>query len=192
MMMSYQLFLIFFKISLLCFGGGYVMIPIMLEAIGRHRWLATQDMTDTIAIAAMSPGPVAVNAALGLGYQIHGFAGAAAAFLGILIPCVLLVVLAAAYFFKCNSHPAAQGVLYGLKAVIPGIIFVAALKMASENGIIFSAHGIGNGVNIAISSWNFEIKSIMIMGLSVVLLIKTNIPPIFLIIASGLCGLALF
>ncbi|HWR45625.1 chromate transporter [Sporomusa sp.] len=190
--MTFQLFQLFLKLSLLCFGGGYVMIPIMMEAIERNRWVSAQGMTDTIAIAAMSPGPVAVNAAVGLGYQINGFAGAAAAFLGILIPCILVVVLAAVYFLKCNSHPAAQGILYGLRAVIPGIILVAALKMAIENGIIFSAHGIAHGINIAISSWNFEIKSIMIMVLSVILLIKTKIPPIFLIIASGLCGLVLF
>lgn len=190
--MIMQLFQLFFKLSLLCFGGGYVMIPIIMEVVEKNQWISTTDITDIVAIAVMAPGPVAMNAAVGLGYQIYGMAGVAAALFGMLIPCLLLVILVAAYFFKWRTHPAVHDTLWGLRAVIPGIIFVAALNMAIGNNMIFSANSIKNGLNIVISSWNFEIKSVMIMVLSMVLLITDKIHPIVLIIAAGFAGVLLF
>lgn len=192
MTMAFQLFQLFFKLSLLCFGGGYVMIPIMMEAVQQNEWASAQHITDIVAIAALSPGPVAMNAAVGLGYHIYGIVGMAAAFFGILIPCILVVVLTAAYFLKWHTHPAVQGILWGLRAVIPGVIFVAALNMAMENGMLFSGHSLKDGINIVISGWNFEIKSIGIMVLTIVLLLKTKIHPVVLIIASAFAGILLF
>ena len=67
------LFLSTFKLSAFTFGGGYVIIPLMRKQfVDRLGWLEEQEMLDLTAIAQSSPGPIAVNAAILLGYRVAG------------------------------------------------------------------------------------------------------------------------
>ncbi|PYG89425.1 chromate transporter [Ruminiclostridium sufflavum DSM 19573] len=194
-MIYFKLFLMFFKLCAFAFGGGYVMIPSLIKASEANHWATAAELTDVIAIAGMSPGPVAVNAAVGYGYKVAGFPGAAASFLGIALPCAIIVILVATFFFKVYSHPKVQGALYGLRPVITGIIIYAAISIALKNNIIIAAQDklIFKGVYLSIFDYNIlEVKSIIISIISFVILLTTKISPVFLILGAGILGVLIF
>ncbi|WHH56878.1 chromate transporter [Petroclostridium sp. X23] len=190
-----KLFIVFVKLSFFSFGGGYVMIPIMLKELEANHWATTAEVTDIVAIAGMCPGSVAVNAAVGLGYKVAGVGGVIAAFLGIALPCALVVIVVAVFFFKIYQYPAVQSALYGLRPVITGIIVFAAVKIALSSGIVAAAPGqmMENGYNINMGSVHlFELKSILMTVVAFFSLIKTKVHPIFVIIGAGVLGIVLF
>jgi len=190
-----KIFLMFAKLSLFSFRGGYVMFSMLIQEIENNKLINIRDLPDIIAIAGMSPGAVAVNAAVGLGFKAAGIQGVIAAFLGIAVPCALIVILVATFFFKIYNHPKVSAALYGLKPVITGIIFYAAVKIALGKGIVAAASNniIEDGVNFSIQGMHiFEVKSIIIAVLSFIILLKTRIHPIFVIITGGILGVLLF
>lgn len=190
-----NLFLLFAKLAAFSYGGGYVMIPIMIESLEANGWASTSEIADAVAIAGMSPGPVASNAAVGVGYNIAGLPGVIVAFLGIAIPCAIIVIFAAMFFFKLYKHRYVQGALYGLRAVVTGIILYAAVKLAVGNGIILAASDtlIEQGVTVKLFNTNlFESKSIVIFIITFLALLKTRIHPILLIVGSGIIGVLSF
>ena len=189
------LFLMFLKLSLFSFGGGYVMIPILLEELEKNGLATASELTEIVAIAGMSPGPVATNASVALGYKVAGFAGVLTAFLGIALPCALIVIFVASFFFKIYSHPKVQAVLYGLRPVITGIILYAAGSIALKNGIVAAdpARYIHSGINWIIQGVHLvEVKSLIIAVAVFILLKKTRIHPLWLILGGGGLGILLF
>ena len=68
-----ELCISFFKIGLFTFGGGYAMIPIMeQEVVEKKKWVNEEDIVSILAISESTPGPLAVNAATYIGYNIRG------------------------------------------------------------------------------------------------------------------------
>ena len=75
------LFRSFFKIGLFTFGGGYAMIPLIeAEIINRRGWLARDEFMELLTLAQSSPGPIAINTSVFIGYKTRGVAGAAPCF----------------------------------------------------------------------------------------------------------------
>jgi chromate transporter len=190
-----KLFIMFTKLCAFAFGGGYVMIPSLIKASEANGWATASELTDVIAIAGMSPGPIAINAAVGYGYKVAGFQGAMASMLGIAIPCALIVIVVATFFFKVYNHPKVQAALYGLRPVVTGIILYAAVSLAIKNSIIAAAPDklIPHGINItALGLQLFEAKSLVITVLTFGILVRTKVQPILLILASGILGVFIF
>ena len=85
--MLLKLFITFFKIGLFCFGGGFAMIPlIQREVIEKHKWIDEKDFLDMLVLAQSTPGPIAVNTSVFVGYKMAGVAGAIMATLGTVLP----------------------------------------------------------------------------------------------------------
>lgn len=95
-MIYWQLFLSFFQIGLLSFGGGYAAMPLIRhQVVELHPWLTLTQFTDIVTISQMTPGPIAVNFATFVGMQIAGLPGAIVATLGCVAPaCVIVTLLA--------------------------------------------------------------------------------------------------
>ena len=73
----WQLFLSTFKLSACTFGGGFVIIPLMRERFVKElRWIEEEEMLDLTAIAQSSPGSIAINASILVGYHVAGIPGA--------------------------------------------------------------------------------------------------------------------
>jgi chromate transporter len=194
-----KIFLLFVKISVFSFGGGYVAFPIINQANDTYQWMNDTEISNILSIAGMSPGPVAINAAVGLGYNVAGIPGLFAAFLGIAIPCSIIVTIVASFFFKIYKHPAVKNVLYILRSVITGIILYAGIDFAFKNGIFFagvfekSGTPIIGGWDVVISSVPvFEIKSLLITITAFLLMLKTKIHPILIIVGGGILGIFIF
>lgn len=190
-----ELSLMFAKLSAFAFGGGYVIISSLIQQSEARNWATAQELTDVIALAGMTPGPVAMNAAVAYGYKIAGFSGSIASLLGIAVPCGIIVITAAKFFFKVYKHPIVKATLYGLRATITGIIVYAAVNIAIKNGILLATSTtlIEKGVNISAFGSNlFELKSLLIAIAAFLILTKTKVHPVLIILSSGIIGVILF
>lgn len=174
-----DLFIAFFKLGFVSFGGGYAMIPLIQTEVQNHHWLSMGMFTDTIAISAMAPGPIATNTATIVGYRCLGFGGALIACLAVSLPSLLLILFIGKLFIKFQNHPIVKAAFYGLRATIVGVIAFAAIKFAISNGII-------GGRNI------IDIKSSILLVVTFIMLIKTKFHPAYLILASGIIGVFIF
>lgn len=178
-MLLFQLFYTFLKIGFVSFGGGYAMIPVIEQEVTRHGWMSIQDFTNVIAVAGMSPGPIGTNSAIFVGYNTAGLLGAIVSAAGMVIPSLLIVIIVATCFYKINDNIWVKSALYGLRAVITGLIFFGAIRFARSNGIIgeFSAESI-------------ILLALFIVGLFV--LLRTRVHPLFVILGSGVIGVMIF
>jgi chromate transporter len=167
-----DLFFTFFKIGAFTFGGGYAMLPLIQDAvINKHGWLTLTEFLEVIAIAEMTPGPIAVNTATFVGYRTAGVFGSVFASLGVVLPSFLIILLIARFFRGLTDLPWAQGFFSGVKPAIIGLIGIALWRLGSAALIDF--------------------KSILIFLGALLLLIKGRLHPIPVIMLSALCGLLL-
>lgn len=179
-MLLLELFLTFFMIGFVSFGGGYAMIPLIQDqVVVRHGWMTMQQFTDVIAVAGMSPGPIATNSAIFIGYQQMGVLGAAASALGMVLPSLLIILIVGAIFYKVRDSVIVKSALYGLRPIIAGLIIYAAGLFAINNGVV------------SFESWA-SLGVIVIFLSSLVALLYYRIHPIYVIIASGLIGVAIY
>ena len=128
----------FFKIGLFGFGGGYAMVPLLEREIAAHAWLDPTEFLDIVAISQMTPGAIAVNAATYIGFRTAGVVGSLAATLGLVLPSLILVMLAARFFLKFQERPAVRAVLGGIRPVTIGLIGSAVLFFM-ENSVFMGA-----------------------------------------------------
>ena len=94
----FQLFFAFAKIGFTSFGGTS-MIPLIMEEMLSHNWMTADDVANIVAIAEMTPGPIAINSATFVGIQVAGLPGALVATLGCILPsCIIVMALAYLYY----------------------------------------------------------------------------------------------
>lgn len=128
--MLFDLFFTFFKIGAFTFGGGYAMLPIIQREIVENKGLISEEeFMDAIALAQASPGPVAVNTSVYVGYRIRGFKGAVSATLGAVLPSFIIILLIAAYFIQFRNNPLVERVFLGIRPAIVALILAAVYKM---------------------------------------------------------------
>jgi len=129
--LMFELFMTFFKISPITFGGGFAMIPIMEEElVNKKKWIGKEEIVDVFAVSQSVPGAIAVNSATFVGYQIGGIPGALASLLGIVIPTFGIIIVLGALLasFQHNIH--VQAALQGIRPVVVALIASAAYKMS--------------------------------------------------------------
>lgn len=127
-MLILSLYLSFFKIGVFAYGGGYVMLPLIEKEIIRSQdWLTIYQFIDIVALAEMTPGPIAINAATFVGYRVAGAPGAAVATLGVITPSIILVLLVARVLQKFSHHPKIQALFGGLRPAVIALILSAVV-----------------------------------------------------------------
>lgn len=127
------LFFSFFKVGAFTIGGGYAMLPVIQrEVIETRHWLSTEEFIELIAIAEMTPGPVAVNTATFVGYRTAGIPGSVMATLGVVLPSFSLILAIAVFFPRFASHPVAQRLFYGIRPAVVALIGHALYKLGRK------------------------------------------------------------
>jgi len=135
------LFLSALQLSTFTFGGGFVIIPLMRKKfVEKLHWIDEQEMMDYTAIAQSSPGAIAVNAAILVGYRVAGIAGALIAVLGtVLPPLVILSVISFFYAaFRANQivSMAMAGMAAGVAAVICDVVFTMGAGVLRQRRVL--------------------------------------------------------
>ena len=120
----------FAKIGLFSFGGGYAMLPLMArEVVASHQWISSQGLVDMIAIAQMSPGPIAINLATFIGYDQAGVSGSVMATFGVVFFTSLLVLIAAKALLAHPDHIISRGFFKGIRPAVISFIAAAILSL---------------------------------------------------------------
>lgn len=130
-----------FFLSAFTFGGGFVIIPLMKKKfVDELGWIDDNEMMDLMAIAQSSPGSIAVNASIMIGYKSFGFFGALVATLGtVLPPLIILSVISQFYFaFSTNLYVAAAlgAMQAGIAAVVLDVVYTMARTLFEKNKVI--------------------------------------------------------
>lgn len=127
MMVLLELFISFLKIGFTSFGG-LSMIPLITSEMTSHGWMTAAEVSDIVAIAEMTPGPLGLNCATFAGMRTAGFLGAIAANLGTLSPTLTVCLLASIFFERFRTSNFMTKVMTGVRPACVGMIF----------GVIFS------------------------------------------------------
>ena len=194
MMLFLELFWSFFRIGLFSFGGGYAMIPLIQSEITQHGWLTAAQFADILAIAEMTPGPIAVNSATYVGYKTAGIIGSLCATAGVTMPSLLLVLLVAGIFRKYQNHPLNTMIFYGIRPVVVGLIVSAALFIGKTAMINVTAdQGFRQWLN-TFSQKPLEAIvpiALVLFVISLLVQIKFKLHPLLLIFGAGAASLLL-
>ena len=157
-----KLFLSTFKLSACTFGGGFVIIPLMrkrfVEELG---WIEENEMLDLTAIAQSSPGAIAVNASILIGYHVAGFPGALMAVLGTILPPLIIISIVSMFYqaFRDNAivNMAMAGMLCGVAAVICDVVINMAIIILHKKRILPLLIMIGSFIAVRFFSINIII-----------------------------------
>ena len=124
------LFLATFQLSACTFGGGFVIIPLMrrkfVEELG---WIEEQEMLDLTAIAQSSPGAIAVNASILVGYRVAGFVGALLTVLGTIIPRLVIISVISLFYAAFRDNIIVNTVMTGMLAGVAAVICDVVINM---------------------------------------------------------------
>ena len=121
-----MLFLQFCKFTVLCFGGGYMLIPLLTEEfVGPDKVLSESAFGNLVSVAQVTPGPVGLNTATYVGYVNGGFFGSLAASLGMVVPTLLIGCSAVAGINRWKDTFLVKGMLKGTRLAAVALIMYA-------------------------------------------------------------------
>lgn len=133
MKMLGQIFMTFFKMSPVTFGGGYAMIPLIeREVVEKRGWMETKEITDVLAVSQSIPGAVAVNSAMFIGYRLAGVLGAISAMIGMMVPTFCIIVALSIFFLQIQENPKIEAALTAIRASIVALITYAAINIGKS------------------------------------------------------------
>ncbi len=187
------LYFLFVKYGLLCFGGGYALVPLLTSDLVDARHLMTaSEFARLVAVAQVTPGPVGINTATYVGFSQYGVLGALVGTAGLITPALALVLLAMHFIARWKQSLLVEGGLSGLRPAAYGLLLVAVLVFAEIS--VFTAElpveyvrGLLRGTPV---DWNFYVRPLplVIAVVVAVVQIRTKFPFIWLIVISAVIG----
>lgn len=167
-----KLFFSTLYLSALTFGGGYVIVTLMKKQfVDELHWINEEEMLDLLAIAQSSPGAIAVNGAIVVGYKLAGIAGVLTAVLGTVIPPFLIIAAVSVCYQAFRSNQLVAWMLEGMQSGVGAVIASVTFEMAS--GIVKERNTI----------------SLLIMGAAFAASVIWQINTVYIILACGLLGI---
>lgn len=166
----FELFIIFFRIGGLTFGGGYAMLPmIQREVVQNKKWATDEEVMNYYAVGQCTPGVIAVNTATFIGYKCSGVKGAIAATLGVITPSLIIIMVIAAFIKNFIHLQAVQHALAGINVAVAVLVF-----------------------NAVIALWKKGVKNVfgfVLFVLGLVVSVFTDISPVFVVIFAIVAGI---
>ena len=129
----WNLFVSTLYLSAFTFGGGYVIVSLLKKKfVDEYHWIEEEEMLDLVAIAQSSPGAIAVNGAIVVGYKLAGLAGTVVAILGTVIPPFLIISVISVFYNLLKDNFIVSQMLLGMQAGVGAVIAVVVYEMAGE------------------------------------------------------------
>ena len=130
----FDIFITFFKIGSVTFGGGYAMIPLIeREVISNKGWIKNdEEIIDVFAVSESIPGAIAINSSTFVGYKIAGRSGAIAAMMGVVLPSFIIITLIATFFSKFQDNEIVKAAFMGIRSAVVALILMAAIKVGKK------------------------------------------------------------
>jgi len=166
-----ELALIFFKMGTVIFGGGFAAIPFLQHEVVQLRgWLTMPEFVDAVALGQMTPGPVAIMATF-IGFKVLGFTGAIIATAGTFLPSALMLLGLIHAYNRIKENQWTQAFLSGVMPAVCGMLLVSTVLIAQNTltGLLTA----------------------LLAVITLILLVRFRIEPIWLILAGAIFGLIL-
>ena len=161
----------FFKIGLFSFGGGYATIPFLYHISETYSWYTINDLTNMIAVASITPGPVGINVATFAGLKTGGILGSVSATISEMLPSFILVIIVSKILNKFSENFYVKSAIETLKPIS------CALLIAVLAGLL--------------KPHITDIKALILLAVLLLLSIKSKKDPLFYIAFSGIVGVLL-
>ncbi len=177
--MIYLLLLsIFFIVGLFTIGGGYAMIPLMIDKLTKYNLCTKEELLNFIAISESTPGTFAINVATFAGYKNGGVFGGIVATLGLVLPSLIIIILIAKIFNNLTKSTKAQNILKGIRPVVIGLIGSVIIDLIYSNIYIDN-------------SFNYRF---LLIGLvcTIIKIIFKKVHPIVLVLIGAVLGIILY
>lgn len=131
----FRLFISTLYLSAFTFGGGYVIVSLLKKKfVDEYHWIENDEMLDLVAIAQSSPGAIAVNGAIVVGYKLAGIVGAFVAIVGTIIPPFVIITILSVCYQAFRDNWLVSQMLEGMQAGVAAVIACVTYEMGS--GII--------------------------------------------------------
>ena len=182
-MIFLELFTTFFVIGLFTIGGGYAMLSLIQgQVVSVHGWIDESTFTDIVAISQTTPGPIGINCATYVGYDVLQssgandflcFLGSLTATFAIVLPSFLIVLSLCRIYTKFSHNGVFVGVMSALKPAVTGLMGAAAILLITPENF---------------PDW----KSWGLFGMALIVSLWKKVNPILVILAGGIAGLILY
>jgi chromate transporter len=164
-----EMFISFFKIGAFTIGGGYAMVPLIeAEVVDKKNWIKKEEFLDMLAIAQSSPGPIAINTAVFVGYKTGGALGVLATTLGSILPSFIIILVIASFFTEIKDNLIVERMFKGIRPAVVALIAAPVIRFGKDA--------------------NINKKTIIIPIITAILVAFFNVTAIFIIIAAALGG----
>lgn len=172
-----DLFIEFFKIGLIMFGGGYGGIGIYYRiVVEEKKWISQEDFLRILGIAESTPGPIAINAATWIGYELKSIPGSIAATLGVVFPAYLTTLIIVLALRPYMDHWIAKALFRGVNVAVLAIILYAFVSLSRS---IFLKTGL------------LDLVAVIIFVFAIVLMFLFKTHPVIIIVSTGVLSLLL-
>jgi chromate transporter len=112
-------------------GFGGILYWARRAIVDQERWLTAEEFNETYALCHFLPGPNIVNFSMVFGSRLRGLAGGIAAFLGLLLPPMLIMTVLAAIYARFGEIEALRRILAGISCAAVGLLIANVLRMAT-------------------------------------------------------------
>ncbi|MDO4594757.1 MAG: chromate transporter [Tissierellia bacterium] len=170
-----KLFLIILKINTITFGGGYTIVPVLRdEFVNRRKLIEDRQMIDLITIAQSSPGALAINSSLLIGYKLKNIKGAFVSALAGAIPCIIIISIVSILYSKIKDNEFIKIVLESMSGAISAVLISTAISL------------------MKISYKNNKAIAIFIFLLMIIMFKIMKLGTIYCLIAAAIIGILKF
>jgi chromate transporter len=176
-MALWHMFLFFLQMGFVSFGGGYALIPMIEREALAQEWMSQVAFIDSVSVAGMAPGPIAINLGTIIGYQTFGIEGAVFAIAGLILPSLLMMALLMFVIQRLCKQAWMDSLFYGLQPIVTALIIYAVYRL-----------GVGR---LGSNPWDRH----LLFGLGMIvicwmMLTKYRMHPIYILIFSAIGGVA--
>ena len=128
------LFILFFKLGIVNFGGGYALLPLLTrELCDKRGWATEEELANYYAVGQCTPGAIAVNVSTFIGYKIGGMLGGIVATLGFVTPAFLIIFIIATLLTNFSENPFVKNAIAGVNVVVVVLILSAIIKLSKKS-----------------------------------------------------------
>ncbi len=162
-----DLYVSFFKVGILTFGGGMAMLPMLTsELVEKRKWVTEEEILDYFAIGQCTPGIIAVNTATFVGYKRRKALGGLMATLGVISPSIIIITIVAAFLGNISDNPYVQKALWGIRVAACALILEGILKIGRKG--IKDAFGIIVFLLAFLAVLFLGVKSVIIVIIAII------------------------
>lgn len=200
-MIFLRLFLSFFKVGLLGFGGGLAIVRLIYDSIQPFLDMSRETFANIVAISQITPGPLAVNTATYVGFEAAGIKGSLAATAGVILPAFIIVSIVCRMLQQFRDSRIINGAISGIRPATMGLIGAAAVTLVAPSiagesrlgAVLLSRLGLSpdSGFAGALMGSPVDIISVIILIATVVLMLRYKKSPFTVLIIMGCIGAVL-